>query len=113
MRAYHAAMVAARLTDLDELLARDFVLVHITGITQPKREWFDVNRSRRFDYHSIEIEDESVVLDVTEDAAVLNGRGTFNATIDGMKNPWRLQFTMRYAKTGERWQIAHARYTSF
>ena len=111
MHAYHAAMVAARVTDLDQLLAQDYVLVHMTGVTQPKREWFDVIRSGQFDYHSIVIEETSLMVNVTGDVAELNGRGIFNATINGMKNPWRLQFAMRYAKTGEQWLIRHARYT--
>lgn len=61
MRAYHAAMVAARVSDLDQLLAQDYVLVHITGATQAKREWFDIIGSGQFDYHSIEIEESSLV----------------------------------------------------
>jgi len=112
MRAYHAAMVAAGVTALDKLLAQDHVLVHITGVTQPKREWLDVIRSGQFDYHSIEIEEASLVVNVTGDVAVLNGKGLFDATINGMKNPWRLQFALRYAKTGEQWLIMHSRYTS-
>jgi ketosteroid isomerase-like protein len=110
MRAYHAAMVAAHVADLDKLVAQDHVLVHITGMTQPKHEWFDVIRSGKFDYHSIEIDEMSLVVNVTGDAAVLNGRGIFTATIDGMKKPWRLQFALRYARTGGQWLIMHARY---
>jgi hypothetical protein len=77
------------------------------------REWLDVIRSGQFDYHSIEIGETPLVANVTGDVAVLDGRGIFNATINGMKNLWRLQFALRFAQTGEQWLIMHARYTSF
>ena len=111
--AYHAAMIAARVTDLDALLGSDFVLVHITGVTQPKQEWFDAIRSGRFDYHSIALEELSLAARVTGDGAEMTGRGVFDATIDGMRHPWRLQFAVRFAKTAGHWLITRARYTSF
>lgn len=113
MRAYHAAMIAASVTDLDPLLGPDYVLVHITGVTQPKQAWFDAIRSGQFDYHRIEIEESLLVARVAGDVAELTGRGVFNATIDGMTHPWRLRFAMQYAKAGGRWLITHALYTSF
>ena len=51
-------------------------------------------------------------MNVTGSTAVLMGRGIFSATINGMRAPWRLQFTMWYEKGDDRWTIAHARYTS-
>lgn len=113
LHAYHTAMVEARTDELDQLLAEDFSLVHITGYEQPKREWFEVIRSGQFDYHAIAIEEEQLTVNITGDAAVLMGRGIFDATINGTRNPWRLQFTVRYAKRDNRWTMVHARYTSF
>ena len=113
LRAYHAAMVDARTAELNGFLDPDFALVHITGYVQPKDEWFDVLRSRQFDYHRIEIDEKTVSVSISGDAAELTGRGVFNATINGARNPWRLQFSMRFAKRGARWAITHARYTTF
>jgi len=113
LRAYHAAMVDARTVDLDELLDPDFALVHITGYVQPKDEWFDVLRSKQFEYHRIEIDVTTVSVSINGDAAELTGRGIFNATINGARNPWRLQFSIRFARRGARWTITHARYTTF
>jgi len=113
LRAYHAAMVDARTVELDRLLDPDFALVHITGYVQPKDEWFDVLRSRQFDYHRIEIDEKTVSVSISGDAAELTGRGVFNATINGARNPWKLQFSMRFARRGAKWVITHARYTTF
>ena len=86
---------------------------HITGYAQPKDEWFQFLKPGRFDYHQITIDDKSVSLVVKVAAAELTGRGIFNPTINGARNPWRLQFTMRLAKRGERWIIARSSYTTF
>ena len=110
---YHAAMVDARTTDLDALLERDFTLVHITGDVQPKAEWFDVIDSGRFDYHRIDVDERSLVMSVADASAVVTGRGIFDATINGMRRPWHLQFTMQLAKSAGAWRVRHARYDTF
>ncbi len=99
--------------DLDELLDPEFALVHITGHVQPKDEWFDVLRSRQFDYHRIDIDENTISVRINGDAAELTGRGIFNATINGARNPWRLQFSIRFARREATWAITHARYTTF
>ncbi len=113
MHAYYAAMVEACIDDLDKLLDKAFSLVHITGYVQPKGEWFGVIRSGQFDYHRIDIEEETLAVNITGSTAVLTGRGIFNATINGVSNPWRLQFTLQYANQHDNWTITRARYTSF
>ena len=84
-------MVDASTVDLDELLDPGFALVHITGYVQPKDEWFDVLRSGQFDYHRIEIDEKTIPVRIDGDAADLRGRGIFDATINGTRNPWRLE----------------------
>jgi hypothetical protein len=114
---YHSAMVSARTDTLDELLTPDFTLVHITGYVQPKAEWFSVIRSGDFDYHAIHLDESSLAVEVNAgtavDTAFLKGRGVFNATISGMKNPWRLQFTIQFAKHQSHWRLVQARYTGY
>lgn len=60
--AYHAAMVAARTDQLAVLAESEYSLAHITGYVQPKEEWFDVIRTRQFDYHRMDIEESSLSL---------------------------------------------------
>lgn len=111
--AYHAAMVDARIDDLDRLLDKDFSLVHITGYSQPKEEWFAVIRSGKFDYHQIDIGEKTLSIDITDNTAILVGRGIFDATINGMTNDWKLQFTTQFKKHDDKWIIMHALYVSF
>jgi hypothetical protein len=113
LNTYHRAMVDARIDVLDGLLDREFALVHITGYNQPKDEWFGVLRSGQFDYHKIDVDEETVTVSIQRESAELTGRGIFNATINGAKNPWRLQFTVGFVRRGDRWIIKNARYTTY
>jgi hypothetical protein len=113
LRAYHSAMLDARTDDLEAILDRHFSLAHITGYVQPKDEWFDVIRSGQFDYHTITVHEEAISMTVSGKTAIIGGRGLFDATINGMRRPWRLQFTMRFARDAAGWRILEARYTTF
>jgi ketosteroid isomerase-like protein len=113
LRAYHAAMVEARIDQLGELVDEDYSLVHITGYVQPKDEWFDVIRTGQFDYHKIDIDDRVLSVSVSGDTATVAGRGIFDATINGMHAPWRLQFKMTWSRQRGEWRIVSARYSSF
>jgi hypothetical protein len=110
---YHDAMVAASTDTLEALLDREFTLVHITGYVQPKDEWFSVMRSGDFDYHAIDVDASSLRIEGTDLSAELNGRGVFNATIHGMKRPWRLAFRMSLKRLSKGWVILGARYSSY
>jgi ketosteroid isomerase-like protein len=107
---YHNAMVEADVDKLAALIDRRFSLTHITGYVQLRDEWFYVVRTGQFDYHQIDIDE----LDVRVDANVGNvaGSGTFDATINGMRAPWRLRFTLALACHNGRWKIMSARYRS-
>lgn len=110
---YHLAMVDARIDTLDTLLTPGFTLTHITGYVQPRAEWLGVVRDGSFDYHRIDIDDSTLSIKQTGSSAELRGRGIFNATINGMKNPWRLQFTLHFTQTHGAWQISRAVYTTY
>jgi len=113
MRAYHDAMVEARTDLLDQLVAPDYSLVHITGYRQPRQEWFGVIQSGEFDYHRIEVDPKALSIRVAGETAVVTGRGIFHATISGINNPWRLQFELQCGRSNGRWTILQARYRSF
>lgn len=98
LRPYHAAMVAARTDQLAVFVDSDYSLAHITGYVQPRVDSFDVIRTRQFDYHRIDIEERLLSLSIGDSTARIAGRGIFDATINGMHLPWRLQSTMSWTK---------------
>jgi hypothetical protein len=113
LRAYHSAMVDARLDDLATILADNFSLVHITGYVQPRGEWFDVIGSGQFQYHRIDIDEALLSVSISGNTATVKGRGVFDATINGMRRSWRLQFAIQVAKDRGAWRMAGAQYTTF
>lgn len=113
LEAYHTAMVAADTEALERLLAPHFELVHITGYIQPKNEWLQLVRTGRFNYHQVDIDQDSVSVIVRRDTSRVNGRGVFNATINGTHAPWRLEFVLEMRRHGMNWLIAHASYATY
>jgi len=106
-------MIAADTESLEQILGQSYSLIHITGYRQPKNEWFAVIRSRRFDYHDIDLDEKHLSITLNGEHAVVTGRGIFKATINGMNNPWRLEFAIDLQEINGRWKIMHARYDSF
>lgn len=109
----HAAMTAGDTRSIAALIAEDYALVHITGYRQPCGEWIEAIWNRDFVYHAITVDAATLQVDTGGDGAEVSGRGVFDATINGMHAPWRLQFTMALCKTAGKWQFTHSRYASF
>ena len=112
LEAYHSAMVGVSINVLDTLLDEAFTLTHITGYVQPRKEWLDVVRSGDFNYHEIQIDEQSLKLEVSPTSAKAIGRGIFYATINGFKRHWPLQFNITLFKQNDGWKLEHARYRS-
>ncbi|MNB93767.1 hypothetical protein D3C76_423800 [compost metagenome] len=113
LSAYHAAMVEADTIELEHLLEVDYSLVHITGYLQPKQEWLDLVVSGNFNYHRIELDQNSLEISVAGINATVKGRGIFDATINGMNAPWKLKFSLQLRKHGDHWKLAKAHYATF
>jgi hypothetical protein len=110
---YHQCMVAALPDELDALLEPGYSLVHITGYVQPRLEWLAAIGSGEFDYHRIELMQDCLSVAMSGDAATVTGKGVFHATIQGLKAPWRLAFTLQYVHRDGHWRVANARYTTY
>jgi len=110
IQAYHTAMVDADVDRLEHLVAREFVLVHLTGQAQPGPVWLAAIRARVFEYHRVEVDSGSITLHVEGGNAAAIGTGLFTATIHGTRFPWRLRFELRLTREGDHWVIRNARY---
>jgi len=102
-RQMYRFMVAANARGLKGLLTDDFVLVHITGYTQPRDEWLAHIDSGRMRYFA---EDEDAIYlrgelpDVAVDEAELDRvLGTLYAAVEANFRPLlRLAFASRFAR---------------
>ncbi len=98
-----AAMQQGDRTTLAELLHPDFTLTHITGSIQPKDEWLSQMQAGQFLYHHID--EKSIAVDLHGDEARLVGRLVVDATVDGSRATWPLQFTQHLSRWKETWII--------
>ena len=99
--AQRRAMVAGDADALGDLLADDFVLVHMTGYRQPKAQWLADVRSGAMSYHSMT--DVDVSVDVSGHAPVVTARTRTAATIWGASGTWPLQLRISFAYDGTAW----------
>jgi Domain of unknown function (DUF4440) len=104
-------LVEQRTDELDELLAPDFVAVHISGYEQTKAEWLAQIRSGQMRYHGFEEVSATVTID--GDSAVAVTRNLVDATIYGSRATWPLESTTTYVRDGGAWKAQHSRATTY
>jgi ketosteroid isomerase-like protein len=107
----NAALVQGDTGRLDQLLADDFVAVHITGYEQSKAEWLAQIESGRMAYHGLT--EVSASLTVDGDRAVLVTRNLVDATIYGSRGTWPLQATTTYARIGHAWKAVSSQAATY
>ena len=103
----YAAMVNKDRTALERVHDDSFVLVHMTGMRQPKEVYISSIMDGTLNYFSAEHEDLQVEL--KNDTAVLIGKSRVNAAVfGGGKHTWRLQLRFQLVKKNGEWRFALA-----
>ena len=108
----YRAMIAKDTTPLDSLLDADFVLVHMTGMRQSKRQYLEAIGNGTLNYFSAETERLDIAID--GNCATLDGRSCVLAAVfGGGKHTWplRLRFTLRRDKG--RWLFTTAQASTY
>lgn len=97
---------------LSQLLDDGFVLVHMTGMRQPKQAYLAAIADGTLNYYSAET--ENVTVNLNGDKAVLVGQSRVNAAVfGGGRHTWRLQQQLQLVKRNGRWLIAEARASTY
>ena len=103
----YRAMVNKDSAELDRVHDDSFVLVHMTGMRQPKEVYISSIMDGTLNYYSASHEDMQV--EVKGDTAVLVGRSRVNAAVfGGGKHTWRLQLRFQLVKKNGQWRFAMA-----
>ena len=96
----------------DELLLREvlddsFVLVHMTGMRQPKQAFIKAVLNGTLNYFSAE--HENMPVEISGDTAVLTGQSYVAAAVfGGGRSNWHLQQKCSLKKTGGVWKITRS-----
>ena len=106
-REMYDAMVSKDREVLERVHDDSFVLVHMTGMRQPKEVYIASIMDGTLNYYSAEHEDLQV--DVRGDTAVLVGKSRVNAAVfGGGKHIWRLQLRFQLIKKNDGWRFTLA-----
>lgn len=103
----YTAMVNKDRAELERVHDDSFVLVHMTGMRQPKEVYISSIMDGTLNYYSAEHEDMQA--DVKGDTAVLIGKSKVTAAVfGGGKHTWRLQLRFQLVKKNSEWRFALA-----
>ena len=103
----YAAMVAKDEAELERVHADSFVLIHMTGMHQSKKEYVRAIMDGTLNYYSEET--GSLDIDIKGDAAEISGRSVVSAAVfGGSRHTWRLALKLGLRKTGGEWKFTRA-----
>ena len=95
-RQYWRCMIAKDGKGLRDLMAEDYVLLHMTGVRQSREEFLRGLGNGTFNYYSAE--HDSIEVTISGDTATMVGKSRVLAAVyGGRKNSWRLRgdFTLK------------------
>ena len=97
---------------LDEVLHDSFVLIHMTGMRQPKEEFISAVVDGTLNYYTAS--HQRMDVDIAGDNAVLVGKTLVNAAVfGGRQHTWRLQQDLKLVKENGTWKITEARASTY
>lgn len=107
----YEAMIERDTDTIDSLMMDGSVLVHMTGVRQPKREWLQAIEDESMKYYSTKEENIEIIL--KEKKATLVAQNKVDARIYGSRNTWPLELTMSMVKFEKDWKISHVEASTY
>ena len=106
-RKMYDGMIAKDEGTLREVLDDSFVLVHMTGMRQPKEEFIKAVLNGTLNYYSAE--HENLPVKISGDTAVLTGQSYVAAAVfGGGRSNWHLQQKCSLKKISGAWKITRS-----
>ena len=106
-RELYRAMIDKNGTVLNELLESHFVLVHMTGMRQNKREFIRAVETGTLNYFSEDLQEARTI--VHKDFVQFTGKSIVDAAVfGGGRHTWHLQLDVKYIFAGYDWLISEA-----
>ena len=97
---------------LSEVLHDSFVLIHMTGMHQPKEAFISAVEDGILNYYTAS--HQRMDVDINGDSAVLVGKTLVNAAVfGGREHTWRLQQDLKLVKENGTWTITEARASTY
>ena len=111
VRLYHdmyAAMIAKDETELDRIHDDSFVLIHMTGMQQPKQAYIQAIIRGTLNYFFEKT--DSIDVRISGDSAVMTGHSYVEtAVFGGGRSTWPLELKIDAKKEKGEWKLTNAR----
>jgi len=103
----YTAMIRKDKAELERVHDDSFVLVHMTGMRQPKSVYISSILDGTLNYYSAQHENLQVT--VSGNTATLTGQSRVKAAVfGGGKHTWRLQLQLTLVKKSDNWYFTSA-----
>lgn len=103
----YQGMIKKDMNLLDKVLDKSFVLIHMTGMRQSKKQYMDYIAKGILNYYSEET--EHIDIDIYNYTAHITGQSKVNAAVFGSnKHLWKLKISMKAIKNEKQWYITEA-----
>ena len=103
-------MITKNMATLEKIHSEDFILLHMTGMRQPKTEYLRCVRDGVLNYFSEQT--DNIFVDVENKKFI--GQSKVNAAVfGGSRNTWRLQLAFDVEKIHGRWILKSARASTY
>ena len=111
-RIYWQCMISKDIAGMDRIMTEDYELRHMTGLRQPKQDFFRSVISGELNYYSAKHDD--IIVEVSGDTAVMTGRSRVEAAVyGGGRNTWRLQGDFTLRKEDGVWKLTSSRASTY
>lgn len=108
----YRGMVQKNRALLDRVLNDSFVLLHMTGMRQSKKQYIEAIENGTLNYYSEQT--DGVDIAIAGDAARLVGQSRVSAAVfGGGKHTWRLQLTIEAVKRDGQWYFCEAKASTY
>ncbi len=111
-RTYWQYMISKDIAGMDRIMADDYELRHMTGLRQPKQDFFRSVTSGELNYYSAK--HDEIVVKVSGDTAAMTGRSRVTAAVyGGGRHTWRLQGDFTLRKEEGVWKLTASRASTY
>ncbi len=111
-REYWRCMIAKDAEGLRELMAGDYVLLHMTGVRQSREEFLKGLKNGTFNYYSAV--HDAIEVTVSGDTAAMTGKSRVVAAVyGGGKHSWKLRGDFTLRKENGAWRFTSSRASTY
>lgn len=108
----YQGMIAKNFDILNEVLDDSFVLIHMTGLRQPKKEYYNSIKIGQLNYFKETTENLSISID--GDNAQVVGKSVVEAAVfGGGRNTWNLQQSLKAIRNNGKWLFTESVASSY